>query len=57
MFRFSLRIPQGLHQLIKQLASTEQRSINDQIIMMLREGVERRGLKVDEKAKQPQPPA
>ena len=44
MIRFSLRLPDNLHTQVKQQADQEQRSMNDQMIVMLREGIARREL-------------
>jgi hypothetical protein len=48
MIRFSLRLPVAIHTQIKQLADREQRSMNNQMIVMLREGIERRELSKEE---------
>lgn len=39
MVRYSLRLPDDLHQRIKDVAADETRSMNDQMIVMLREGI------------------
>ena len=45
----NVRLPEELYETIKRLAEQDLRSINAQITVLLREAVEKRGAKLEEK--------
>ncbi|GGD60438.1 toxin-antitoxin system HicB family antitoxin [Erythrobacter arachoides] len=44
---FALRLDPALHQCVERLAATELRSVNAEIEVLLREALERRGIRVE----------
>ena len=55
---FALRLDPALHDCVERLAAGELRSVNAQIEMLLREALERRGIKVEktERPRRGRPP-
>jgi len=53
---FPLRLDPALHAAIERLAAQELRSVNAEIEFLLREGLKKRGVKIEELPKPPGPP-
>lgn len=54
---FPLRLDPALHAAVERLAAQELRSVNAEIEFLLREGLKKRGIKIEDAPKSPDPNA